>query len=222
MSRFLPQTEEGLREILDNLREAKDTMTQTEFNLAQQSVGINYEAACLLYSPMAEIARVPTTRFPDWFHNLLASGGVLQYQVNHLCMELRKIGMTPEHLDDFPVVLPRGHTRLPKAFFERRVVFNRNKHIRAFGSEMLSAIAKLSLFVLVVVEPTGALPRCRLLLQIARLMVELLCLGDAVLAEGRLATLEAAQQAHHELFLEVIPWHAKPKLHTNRHGPGAM
>jgi len=104
MSRFLPQTEEGLREILDNLREAKDTMTQTEFNLAQQSVGINYEAACLLYSPMAEIARVPTTRFPDWFHNLLASGGVLQYQVNHLCMELRKIGMTPEHLDDFPVV----------------------------------------------------------------------------------------------------------------------
>ena len=79
MARFVPQTGESLQAALAELRSAKPWMSRGDFALAEQSVGINFDRAILTTSHMRHIARAPRSRYPDCFHNLLASGGIFQY-----------------------------------------------------------------------------------------------------------------------------------------------
>ena len=89
------------------------------------------------------------------------------------------------------------------------------KHLKAFGSEMLSAASKLAMFMAVVVDPMGVLKEHSALLRLARRMLELLLLGDRVLQY--LDKLETTIHDHHVLYLRLLPQCNKPKLHLNRH-----
>ncbi len=120
MSRFVPHTEASIRHVIEELGQAEQNMTPKQFKDAQKSVGVNYADAHLLRSDMAGVARVPHSRYVDWFHNLVASGGIFQYQVNQLMHELQKLGISTSDVDDFPVVQPKDH-KLRVNFFKDRV-----------------------------------------------------------------------------------------------------
>ena len=220
MTRFIPHTVESLQELLEGLRAGQAGMSNAEFKFAEQSVGINYADAVLLQSHMKGIANVPLSRYVDWFHNLVASGGVLQYQFNQLLFELNRLGISPASVDEFVYILPKSHTKLKSTFFNDRFVKHPRKHLRAFGSEMFSAASKLALFMAVVVDPIPALPQHSALLRLARRMLELLLLGDRVL--GLLNELDTTIKEHHVLYKQLLPQCMKPKVHYNRHLPEHM
>ena len=94
------------------------------------------------------------------------------------------------------------------------------KALRGFGSEVMSAVAKLALFMRVVCDPLAVLPRHSDLLGMARRVLDLLLLGDAVVV--RLADLDHALRDFHTLFLELHPQCMKPKMHLARHLPEMM
>jgi len=215
MSKFIEHTVESFQELLDGLVHGRAAMTNAEFKLAEQSVGINVDDAVMLQSHMKDIANVPMSRYVDWFHNIVASGGFMQYQFNQLLFELNKLGASPSAVDDFECILPKSHTKLTSTIFQDRFVRHRCKHLKAFGSEMLSAASKLALFMAVVADPMDVLPQHSALLRLARKMLEMLLMGDGVL--GFLDELETTIHEHHVLYLRLMPQCNKPKLHFNRH-----
>ena len=215
MTKFIPQTVESFQELLEGLRAGKATLSNADFKLAEKSVGIKFEQAVLAQSHMKGIANVPRSRYVDWFHNIVASGGFMQYQFNQLLFELNNLGVSPSAVDDSVCVLPKSHTKLKSTFFQDRFVRHRCKHLKAFGSEMLSAASKLALFMAVVADPMDVLPQHSALLRLARKMLEMLLMGDGVL--GFLNELETTIHEHHVLYLRLMPQCNKPKLHFNRH-----
>ena len=215
MSKFIQHTAETFQELLDDLRACRAAVTNAQFKLSEQSAGINLDDAVLVQSHMKGIANVPRSRYVDWFHNIVASGGFMQYQFNQLLLELNNLGVSPSAVDQFQCILPKAHTRLKKTFFHDRFVKHREKHLKAFGSEMLSAASKLSLFMAVVADPMGVLPEHSALLRLARRMLEFLLLGDGVLRF--LSELETTVHDHHVLYLRLLPQCNKPKIHYNRH-----
>ena len=52
MTKFIPQTVESFQELLEGLRAGKATLSNADFKLAEQSVGINFEQAVLVQSHM--------------------------------------------------------------------------------------------------------------------------------------------------------------------------
>ena len=74
MSRFIPHTVESVPEVMDGSQNAEGALSNTQFKLAEQSVGFNLDEAVLLQSNMKGIANVPLPRYVDWFHNIVASG----------------------------------------------------------------------------------------------------------------------------------------------------
>ena len=117
MTRFIPHTVESFQDLLESLRAERAAMLPNkQFLLAEQSAGINLDDAVLVQSHMKEIANVPLSRYVDWFHNIVASGGFMQYQFNQLLLELKKLGVSPSSVDQFECILPRSHTKLKKTF----------------------------------------------------------------------------------------------------------
>ena len=220
MTKFVPQTEESLRRLVADLGQAKARLGQVKFAEVERACGISYDLAVLLKSHMAPVAKVPTSRYPDWFHNFLASGGIFQYQLNQVLLQLQWMGLQPSAVDDFSVVFPRAHTKLKKTFFADRMVKTEWGHLKAFGSEVMTAITKMCFFMDVVAAPMDALPRHTRHLHQARRIVDLLLSGDSIM--GRLATLEQLLEEHHKEYMALQPQCAKPKLHLNRHLPAAM
>ena len=215
MSKFTPHTVESFQKLLEELKALRASVSLAEFKLAEQSAGIKLDAAVLVQSHMKGIANVPMSRYVDWFHNIVASGGFMQYQFNQLLLELNSLGVSLSAVDQFECILPKSHTKLKKTFFKDRFVRHREKHLKAFGSEMFSAASKLSLFMAVVADPMNALPDHSALLRLARKMLELLLLGDGVLS--RMDELETTIHDHHVLYLKLHPQCNKPKIHLNRH-----
>ena len=80
MSKFERNTPELLSAALDHLAEQKGAQ-QDNFWSIGKSVGISYEHCVVLYSSYRAMLNFPTSRFTDWFHDLLASGGVYQIVV---------------------------------------------------------------------------------------------------------------------------------------------
>jgi len=136
-------------------------------------------------------------------------------QSQKLLFELKKLGISPEAVDEFVCILPRSSTKLKPSFFKDRFVKDPRKHLRAFGSEMFSAASKLALFMAVVVDPVHVLPEHSALLKLARKMLELLLLGDRVL--GLLNVLDTTIRDHDVLYLRLLPQCMKPKVHYNKH-----
>ena len=86
------------------------------------------DEAVLLQAHMKGIANVPLPRYVDCLHSIVASGGFLQYQFNHLLSELKKLGISPEAVDECVCILPRSSTTLKAIIFKDRVVNHSRKH----------------------------------------------------------------------------------------------
>ena len=219
MSKFTPHTVESFGAVADSLAAARDTLNQKGFSSMERASGLRYDGCALIFSRHRAMAAVPDSRYPDWFHNLLASGGVAQYHVNKYVLELGTIGVTLEDIDAFGefVIYPCRLKRLRRTFFKDRTQKG-NDHIKAFASEVHSAIDVLALFTEVIVYPR--LRRHADLFGILRDVVEILSTGDHAV---RLAdTLDALLFAYHTGFVALYIDCAKPKLHYLRHTPGAL
>ena len=94
-------------------------------------------------------------------------------------------------------------------------------HIKAFASELLTAVVHLACLMKMVTQEAGVLLREQYLLEMARLIFKALLSGNEVLRDG-CRRLAQSMPIHHEEFMEVLPECAKPKLHTNRHTTDAM
>ena len=103
---------------MQTCKNAKKQTCKSEFKISAISANEKVVALCdRCESHMRFVANVPDSRYTDWFHNLLASGGMLQYQINQLLYALGKLGVSCESVDQFARVLPRSHTKLKKTFF---------------------------------------------------------------------------------------------------------
>eukprot|EP00959_Pyramimonas_sp_CCMP1952_P220511 4610369-Pyramimonas_sp.AAC.2 len=92
----------------------------------------------------------------DNMHNILASGGLAQYQVNgFINTVLRETAITTADLDEFmsTVVVPRSYSKPPASFFSSRIVRNETSHCKGFAGEMITIVSMLVLFCEVVLAP---------------------------------------------------------------------
>ena len=115
------------------------------------------------------------------------------------------------------MVLPKGEGKLLPVgkFFAARTVNKRGTHLRAFASEVITAISVLAVFVDRILKPSGHLPRYVEWFETLRHIVEILALGDR--AVGLVDMLQRKVDEHHILFLELFRECAKFKLHGLQH-----
>ena len=117
MTRFIPNTDESFQDLLGSIRAARTAMLPNrQFRLAEQSAGINLDDAVLVQSHMKEIANVPLSRYVEWFHNIVASGGSCNTSSTNCCWTPTTFGVSPSSVDQFECILPRSHTKLKKTF----------------------------------------------------------------------------------------------------------
>ena len=102
MSKFERSTPALLSAALDHLADQKGVLNKTTLE-HWESLGISYEHCVVLYSSYRAMLNYPTSRFTDWFHNLLASGGVYQIVVNEVVLDIcETTRLTLKDIDKFP------------------------------------------------------------------------------------------------------------------------
>ena len=146
MAKFERNTGALLAATLDELRLRKADTGKTEFQVIEKAFGINYDKCVVLYSPYRDMLNLPASRYTDWFHDLVASGGVFQYAVNQVVFDIRELGIPTEEIDAFQRSVRLPVQKLHPTFFADRFVDDRAAHIKAFGSETITAISILCFF----------------------------------------------------------------------------
>ena len=197
---------------------ANDGTDPKVLKFTARSFGLRYNPRAILWDPHARhIAKLPDCIYWDWQHNTVASGGVGQYHVNQFVRAIVKENISLGDLDDFTstVVLPRCTCKLRKDFWRTRIVNKPGKHIRAFASEMLTAIMVLGAFVDSVLAPQGSLPEHVKCFNLFRTIIDIFRMGEAAL--GKLDLLERCLLEHHVEFLRLYFECAKFKIHALRH-----
>ena len=79
MSKFKKNTPALLKATVDHLSAQNGILSNTKFAELQTMLGINYNECGVLLSPYRDMLNMPISRFTDWFHDLLASGGMFVY-----------------------------------------------------------------------------------------------------------------------------------------------
>ena len=212
-----------------------DTITHEQFSMAAQYVrdawmrsrreglqaeteqSIKYNAGLgIVYSPKANVYRVPECIYWDAMHSVYASGGLAQIVCNDFMLVVLREGIPLASLQSFceQVALPSG-LRL-RLGLEERLRREAPWHMRAFASEMLDVIVCLNVFSSMVLEPEGLLPDwVRGLALLLNVTVMMTCLGDRAfnfvdLFEQRLT--EWLQSVY-----QLSPHARKPKFHYAKH-----
>ena len=62
---------------------------------------MTHKDCVLVRSRFWDALDLPKKRYTDWFHDLVASGGVMQYIVNQVVYDLELKGITPEDINSF-------------------------------------------------------------------------------------------------------------------------
>ena len=100
---------------------------------------------------------LPTAAFLDHMHNLRASGGIAQYELNQLVLAIeRHCAVTPADIDSWTSQVKlavRANAKLANNFVSTRIVRKQSSHIRAFASEVLVAVTVLGFFFDALIEP---------------------------------------------------------------------
>jgi len=216
--KFIPHSDVSFKKMVDEVVVAKG-VSKAKLNEIEQICGLVYDPAAIwLDAHVMSFVRVPHHIFWDWMHCLVASGGVVQYLINEFCNILVNVKVrnpfTLAQLDHFAskVCWPKGQKyKFPKLFFQKRIKLAAGKHVRAFAIEVLQVMQVLQLFVQVVLGPAGILLKEVACLKEMFTILQILQLGDA--CKQHLDVLGTAIRKHHELFLELWPDAAKPKLH---------
>jgi len=218
VSAFVKQTEETLAHMARDLESKSSGLSKARFGELEKFYGIGYNPHAILFHPRCRaLAKFPDSVFWDWMHCLVASGGVAQYQCNRLLLVFRGGGLPLKDVDQFArqVSVPRTWQRLRNTFYEDRTVEGDDAHMKAFASEMLTAIAILGIFIDAVVRPMGAFSEHIKCFDDLRSIVFSLKSGDAVFKV--LPELRRRLASHHVRFLALYEECAKPKLHYLKH-----
>ena len=88
MSKFKPNTKGLIDASLHELQVRKPLLKPTPFANLEKILGMRYDRCTLLLSPYKGMVDLPESRYTDWFHDLLASGGVFQYALNQIIFDI--------------------------------------------------------------------------------------------------------------------------------------
>lgn len=163
--------------------------------------------------------------FFDNMHNLLASGGLAQYQVNAFVNTVvQETAITSADLNEFmsTVVLPRSYSKPPKTFFSSRIVGNERAHCKGFAGEMITIVSILVLFCESVLAPGHILDdhvTCMCLL--GQILDWCVIAHESVLLR-HCQTLNDILDRYSDLSSTLYPSIERPKLHYLQHTPGAV
>ena len=123
--RLSPLTPENLTAIWDELHAAAEVMDHKAFLHVQMKRGFKYSPYGIQRSPIRAVARFPRGLLADWMHNLVASGGVAQFEVGQFIMRLVDGGsITFDTLQNLVSCLrfPKAGGRLSLRFQDRIVM----------------------------------------------------------------------------------------------------
>ena len=85
----------------------------------------------------------------DWMHNICASSGIAQYEIQGFVVHLVKnTRFKVPLLDDFTnnCRFPKRDGKLSKTFWNDRISSEKDGHIKSFASEAIMAVQVLVLF----------------------------------------------------------------------------
>jgi hypothetical protein len=217
--RFIPHTDASFRALADEVKHTAET-NPAALPKHEQSTGLKYNPEGLMWDiQVREKMSCPSDQYLDWMHGIVASGGFGQYELNQVVLCLGDEGIPREEIDEWThaVKKPRGNTKLSKHFFRDRVVDKRKGKIRAFASEVLSAVTLLGMFINVVVKPLmiAALQDVLDCFDLLQTMLWILQTGDP----AYIPELKRVIHVHHVLFNLCFPLCRIPKLHAMIHIP---
>ena len=217
-SRWILQTPGSLIEMADRLAEGKRTLCDAAFEKLEQRAGMVYNSDALLWPNARFAAKLPLTTFWDWMHNLVASGGVAQYEVNQFLRRL-KPHLPLDRVEAWLAgcTWPKGIKRKPRIQFKWALKDKDASHMKIFASELLQLIEGLGGLVEARLHLIPALHEEVACFRLLVRIVYLLRSGDAVV--GRLCLLRTLLRDHHEAYLRLYPKCLKPKLHFLLHCP---
>ena len=218
VARFDRHSHLSMTAMVQELNTKRPTATAKEFAFLEKALGLVYSEHAFVFDDYCQsIARFPDTIFWDWMHCLVASGGIAQYQLNQLVLECKRAGVAIADLDAFckNVSVPSSCSKLRHTFFEDRVVLGSGSHIKAFASEMMSAIPIVGLFLDVVLKPTGKLVDHVHCFDKLRMIIAHIARGDRAVQDSD--TIMVLLQEHHILYHRLYPDCVKPKLHYLKH-----
>ena len=201
---------------LDHLAAQKPLLSQTNFKALEKALGLTYDHCAVLYSEYRAMLNFPNSRFTDWFHDLLASGGVYQIVVNEIVLDiLEGTAMTCKDIDLFQASISFPDAKLNKTFFQDRIVETRGAHLKGFASETITAVQAICFLFTCVFAGVEEFSRQARLASLARESLEILLSGDKAV---RLADrLDAVLNDVQTLLVSLYPWATTPKLHLMRH-----
>ena len=229
IAKFRPHTKSSLLKLAATVAHGRATMTIRKFDELAMLTGLSYNPGGLPWDDyVMQLVEFPKMIIWDWMHNAFASGGVGQYIVNGMLVEMLKLKKWKlEDVDKFKttcVILRKSTPYFKRTFFADRVVMpgvrNPAPHIRAFAAEMIIAVEILYLFARHVLEPVGVLPRYVHLLKLFLKFTDIVSMGDRALHHT--AELQQTVEEQHRLYLELMPQAGRPKLHYLLHTASCM
>lgn len=117
MGKFEQNTPLLVSAALDHLAAQQGVLNKTRFGALEKALGITYEHCVVLYSGYRSMLNFPNSRYTDWFHDLLASGGVFQIVVNEVVLDLcEKTDVTCKDIDMFQSSITFPFPGLGKTF----------------------------------------------------------------------------------------------------------
>ena len=130
---------------------------------AEQLHGIVFDAESMAFDEdICKHANLPDSIYFDTMHNVCASGGFAQYEVNQFCRRVKEHGYRMEMLDSWYSCIhsPRqGYAKLSKHWFSKRISDASDRsHCQAYASEMLTVVSVLSCFADEWLTPQGFMP----------------------------------------------------------------
>ena len=162
VDRFDHHTSDSFAECVQLVRDAAATGDNKSLEKAEQINGIVFDAESVAFDEdISKQANLPDNIYFDTMHNVCASGGFGQYEVNQFCKRVRDHGVTWSMLDSWAscIRIPRqGFAKLNKGWFSHRLSDSDGVCCRAYASEILSVVSLLSCFADEWLTPRGWMP----------------------------------------------------------------
>ena len=220
-SDFALHTPDTFAHMVDELKRAKPLLAPGQFAQKEINYGVNYEPQSILYDPLLSQWLNPVKHtYWDWMHNLVASGGACQVEVNAYCVKLEAEPYCIDlgSLDIFQQSIKWPNGSLPATFFQDRIRRG-GWCLKAWAGETIFAVHALVKFAELVLVPSGVLLEETRCLSLISKVLDML--STPACAVNNVRDLEATLTEHHRLIKQLYGAdYVKPKLHYSHHIPG--
>jgi hypothetical protein len=226
---FVRQTDDDAWSDIDIVARISTTpgVPKSRVEKVQTCHGCNYEEGALMQDHDLRDVFLPVTHtLYDWMHCAAASSSVGQYEVNFFLRALLDhTGFTLADVDAFAATITFGKRGalgyLRRDFFASRYNTAEGGHIKAFASELMSAVEVLRFFCIVKLDPLGLLPHHSRCMKILAKILCILKMGDSAVPLSN--QLLALVELHHKELLQTYgPSLCKPKNHLLYHCPEVL